>query len=148
MKMESDHPMRDIIPSDIRAKLALATPAIRIKGNNPRHHLFWNNGTWWIHFMVHLPDYTKDRIRFSLQTHDLQVAQERRDTILRHLIGKETGVVTFCRATCFASMQPRSQLNQLSLFTLCETGSNDSWWFDQIVERLLDAQLPASLRHK
>lgn len=52
---------------------------------NPNHHLWNNNGTWWFHCTVHMPDYTKERIRKSLATDDLSVAQGRRDAELRNL---------------------------------------------------------------
>ena len=52
--------------------------AIRI-GGNPNHHLWNNNGTWWIHYTEHLPDYTKRRVRRSLGTPNLQEARSIRD---------------------------------------------------------------------
>lgn len=52
---------------------------------NPNHHLWNNNGTWWFHCTVHLPNYTKERIRKSLATGDLETAQRRRDEELRSL---------------------------------------------------------------
>ncbi len=61
------------------------TPALRINPRNPNHHLYDNNGTWWIHFHVHRPDYTKARIRESLGTNCLTAARELRDLALAHL---------------------------------------------------------------
>lgn len=55
---------------------------------NPKHHLWNNNGTWWFHCTVHLPNYTKERIRKSLATDDLAVAQQRRDEHLRRLANR------------------------------------------------------------
>jgi hypothetical protein len=52
---------------------------------NPNHHLWNNNGTWWFHCTVHLPNYTKERIRRSLATDDINVAKQRRDEHLREL---------------------------------------------------------------
>lgn len=52
---------------------------------NPNHHLWNNNGTWWFHCTIHRPDYTKERIRRSLETSDLSVAKLRRDDHLRAL---------------------------------------------------------------
>jgi len=52
--------------------------AIRI-GGNPNHHLWNNNGTWWIHYTEHLPDYTKRRVRRSLGTQSVIAARSIRD---------------------------------------------------------------------
>ena len=56
--------------------------SIRVQPGNPNHHLWNNNGTWWCHFTVHLPDYTKRRVRLSLQTADRQAACRQRDALL------------------------------------------------------------------
>lgn len=59
--------------------------SIRIPGGNPNHHLWNNNGTWWCHFTVHLPNYTAERVRVSLGTRNLVEARRRRDELLsRH----------------------------------------------------------------
>jgi hypothetical protein len=55
------------------------TVSIRIKGDNPNHHLWNNNGTWFIHYTEHLPDFTKRRIRASLNTKCVVEARRRRD---------------------------------------------------------------------
>jgi hypothetical protein len=51
-------------------------------GSNPNHHLWNNNGTWWLHYTEHLPDYTKRRVRFSLYTHHVRIARIMRDFLL------------------------------------------------------------------
>ena len=58
-----------------------ATIAIRI-GSNPNHHLWDNNGTWWLHYTEHLPNYTKRRVRRSLSTADRAIARFLRDSVL------------------------------------------------------------------
>jgi hypothetical protein len=55
--------------------------AIRIS-NNPNHHLWNNNGTWWLHYTEHLPDHTKRRVRLNLHTHHLPAARVIRDVLL------------------------------------------------------------------
>ncbi|PHX59046.1 MAG: hypothetical protein CK522_01145 [Opitutia bacterium] len=55
---------------------------MRVQGENPLHHLWNNNGTWWIHYTIHPDAYTKARVRLSLRTHDLATAIQRRDEIL------------------------------------------------------------------
>ena len=55
--------------------------AIRI-GSNPNHHLWNNNGTWWLHYTEHLPNYTKRRVRVSLHTHNVRAARAIRDVLL------------------------------------------------------------------
>ena len=56
--------------------------AIRVRGENPDHHLWNNNGTWWCHYTEHLPNYTKRRVRRSLRTADRAIARFLRDSVL------------------------------------------------------------------
>lgn len=56
--------------------------SIRIHGNNPNHHLWLNNGTWFIHFTLHTSNFTKQRVRASLKTQDVKQARIKRDRIL------------------------------------------------------------------
>ena len=53
--------------------------AIRI-GSNPNHDLRNNNGTWWLHYTKRLPNYTKRRVRGSLNTQSVHAARSIRDT--------------------------------------------------------------------
>jgi hypothetical protein len=62
------------------------TPAIRINPDNPDHHVYSNNGVWWIHYSIRTdPRFKSQRVRASLRTRSLAVARERRDAILSHL---------------------------------------------------------------
>jgi hypothetical protein len=56
--------------------------AVRINAANPDHHLWNNHGTWWCHYTLHLPDFTKRRVRRNLGTRLLAEARQRRDQIL------------------------------------------------------------------
>jgi len=73
--------------------------SFRVRGHNPNHHLWFNGrasrsdgktgcsatercGSWWMHYTVHLPDGTKQRVRRSLRTRSVQLARARRDAIL------------------------------------------------------------------
>ena len=60
----------------------LTLASLRISDSNPNHHLWNNNGTWWLHYTEHLADFTKRRVRRSLRTHDLELAIRRRDEAL------------------------------------------------------------------
>lgn len=62
-------------------------PSIRVDDSNPRHHLWCNNGTWWVHYTIHF-DCRKRRIRRSLRTRSLDVAIRRRDELLARLAGE------------------------------------------------------------
>ena len=62
-----------------------ATLSVRVNQGNPDHHLWNNHGTWWLHYTLHLPDYTKRRIRKSLGTRDLGQARTLRDEFLANL---------------------------------------------------------------
>ena len=61
----------------------LETPSIRVLAHNPDHHLWNNPGTWWCHYTVHLPDYTKRRVRLSLGTPSVEQARMLRDRLLQ-----------------------------------------------------------------
>ncbi|MPN16921.1 hypothetical protein SDC9_164269 [bioreactor metagenome] len=56
--------------------------SIRTNSENPNHHLWNNNGVWWCHYTVHLPDFTKRRVRQSLRTRDSDHARRLRDELL------------------------------------------------------------------
>jgi hypothetical protein len=67
------------------AKLTMESPtlSLRINRDNPNHHIWSNNGTWWLLLTMHLPDYTKLRLRRSLKTDNIKVARRKRDQILQ-----------------------------------------------------------------
>ena len=48
---------------------------------NLDHNLWDNHGTFWCHFTVHRPDFTKERVRLSLATRDRLEARQRRDAL-------------------------------------------------------------------
>ena len=56
--------------------------SVRVNQKNPNHHLWNNHGTWWLHYTMHLSDYTKRRVRKSLGTRNVEEARQRRDGIL------------------------------------------------------------------
>ncbi len=56
--------------------------SIRLRPANPNHHLWNNNGTWYLHYTVHPTPLTKSRVRVSLETKDVVAARVRRDEIL------------------------------------------------------------------
>ena len=62
---------------------AFPRPSLRVRASNPNHHLWNNNGTWYVHYTVHPTPLTKSRIRASLETKCLEVARRRRDEILQ-----------------------------------------------------------------
>jgi hypothetical protein len=55
-------------------------PGIRIRAENPNHHLWNNHGTWFLHYTIHPTPLTKERIRRSLGTKDISVARRQRDS--------------------------------------------------------------------
>ena len=67
---------------DTTARPAEPKLSIRVSEANRLHHLWNNNGTWWLHYTEHLADFTKRRVRRSLRTHDLELAIRRRDEAL------------------------------------------------------------------
>jgi hypothetical protein len=61
------------------------TLSVRVNRKNPDHHLWNNHGTWWLHYTLHLADFTKRRVRKSLGTHCVDEARARRDEALANL---------------------------------------------------------------
>ena len=62
--------------------------ALRIDDSNLNHHLWNNNGTWWIHYTIYPTPVTVERIRHSLKTKNLREARSRRDEILNELLNQ------------------------------------------------------------
>ncbi|MEN9633266.1 MAG: hypothetical protein RL077_1670 [Verrucomicrobiota bacterium] len=60
--------------------------ALRYRGGD-RHHLFNNNGTWFVRYCVREARWFKAdrRLVASLRTKDLNVARSRRDDFFAHL---------------------------------------------------------------
>jgi hypothetical protein len=58
--------------------------SVRIDPNNRAHHLYLNNGHYWVHYTLHF-DFRKRRIRRSLKTRLLEVAIQRRDELFARL---------------------------------------------------------------
>jgi len=52
---------------------------------NPNHHLWNNNGTWFLHYTVYPTAVTKERVRRSLGTKSLAIARYRRDRFFASL---------------------------------------------------------------
>lgn len=53
--------------------------SVRVRQANPNHHLWNNNGTWYLHYTVHPTPLTKSRVRVSLETKSLEIARAKRD---------------------------------------------------------------------
>ena len=67
--------------------MSQSVAAIRVNPGNPRHHLWNNNGTWFVHYTTHPTPVTKQRLRVSLGTKHLTVARRKRDQLLNRLAG-------------------------------------------------------------
>jgi hypothetical protein len=61
--------------------------SVRCRPGNADHHLWNNNGTFWCHLTVHFPDFTKRRLRLSLETQDIRYARQLRDSLFALLGG-------------------------------------------------------------
>ena len=64
--------------------------SIRTPRGNPNHHLWNNNGTWFVHYTIHLQDFTKQRVRASLGTRASRQARQRRDQLFAELAKSRT----------------------------------------------------------
>ena len=62
--------------------IMIAQLSVRVNPGNPNHHLWNNNGTWFIHYVVHPTPITKERVRRSLRTKCLEEARALRDALL------------------------------------------------------------------
>ncbi len=58
--------------------------SVRIDAANERHHLWLNNGTWWVHYTLNF-DFRTRRVRRSLETAVLAEAIRRRDALFERL---------------------------------------------------------------
>ena len=64
--------------------------AIRTDEDNPNHHLWNNNGTWFVHYTVYPTPVTKQRVRKSLKTKNLDEARQKRDSLFKQMCNKYT----------------------------------------------------------
>ncbi len=60
-------------------------PSLRTNSSNPNHHLWNNNGTWYVAYTVHTSPLTAERVRTSTKTRDVVVARQRRDQMIREV---------------------------------------------------------------
>ncbi len=58
---------------------------IRTGGGNANHHLWNNNGTWWIVYTIYPNAVQKERVRASLKTKSVNEARARRKAIFNAL---------------------------------------------------------------
>ena len=65
---------------------AMLRLAIRVSRDKTNHHIWNNNGTWWIDFTMRSENGSTKRHRISLKTTDLEKARSKRDRILNALI--------------------------------------------------------------
>ena len=70
-----------------RISQSMSSPRLilRVNQKNANHHLWNNNGNWWLHYTLRMPDTTKKRIRKSLCTKDVNHARRLRDEQLAAL---------------------------------------------------------------
>jgi hypothetical protein len=59
--------------------------AIRTDIENPNHHLWNNNGTWFVHYTVYPTPVTKQRVRKSLSTKCVREARSKRDRLFKDM---------------------------------------------------------------
>ena len=59
--------------------------SIRTDTRNPNHHLWNNNGTWYIAYTALTSPVTAERVRTSLKTKDVAKARQKRDRLLREV---------------------------------------------------------------
>ena len=57
--------------------------SVRVRSQNPDHHLFNNNGTWWCHFWAIADGARQQRFRVNLKTKSRLEARFLRNGILK-----------------------------------------------------------------
>ena len=77
------HSFGTIHPRHYCSQQSSARLSLRTDRNNPDHHLWNNNGTWYVHYTVAEPGQSGVRYRESLHTRDPEQARRRRDQILQ-----------------------------------------------------------------
>ena len=76
-------PVRTNFSREVDALLtSMIALSLRTNPSNPNHHLWNNNGTWFVHYVIHPTPFTKERVRRSLGTKDIVIARARRDALL------------------------------------------------------------------
>jgi hypothetical protein len=73
---------RDVVNPNHDITMKTQEISRRQKSRGANHHLWNNHGTWWLHCTIHLPDFTKWRLRKNLRTSDVRTARQLRDRIL------------------------------------------------------------------
>lgn len=58
-------------------------PLSRHRHYGPDHHIWDNNGTWWMHFSLERRRGPARRVRLSLHTASRKIARERRDLLMK-----------------------------------------------------------------
>ena len=82
--------------------MPIGYPSLRVDRDNDTHHLWCNNGTWWIHYTIHFGHRAR-RVRRSLRTRSLDEARTRRDA---HLAAVEAnGEIVPERRPCARSIR-------------------------------------------
>ncbi|MBI5395641.1 MAG: hypothetical protein HZA91_10130 [Verrucomicrobia bacterium] len=74
----------------------IASLSVRVNRTNPDHHLWNNNGTWFVHYTVYPDRLTKERVRRSLGTKSLAEARRKRDVLFRNWGGASRRVALAC----------------------------------------------------
>ena len=64
--------------------------AIRVDVSNLNHHLWNNNGTWFVHYTIYPTPVTKERVRRSLKTKCVNEARRKRDTLFQKMLAEKT----------------------------------------------------------
>ena len=57
--------------------------SLRIDPSNPNHHLWNNNGTWFIAYTSLTSPVTAERVRTSLSTKNVIIARQKRDQMIQ-----------------------------------------------------------------
>jgi hypothetical protein len=88
------------MPKPRRTRPGRYKPLLGPRIPHENHHLWSNHGVWFVVYTIYPTPITKERVRRSLQTHDIGTARNRRDVILEQLA--QEGILATYRAPAVA----------------------------------------------
>ena len=78
---------------------------MKLDKRNPNHHIWCNNGTYFVHVTLVWNGRWKQRVRTSLRTRNVVEARRRRDRFLS-LLHRNPGLTLSSRARCAVECHP------------------------------------------
>lgn len=108
---------------------------IRVPPGHRNHHLWNNNGTWFVHNTLHLADYSKFRVGESPGTCSLTEARRRRGGVLAGLWNAGDGrQKTLCNWQDIGCLYMLTRRQEATEGEECQWYIRESCWFRGIIQ--------------